>query len=295
MSPPLELREGDFAAFFEAPFRAYGADSLYVSPARSDLLRFLDERKNPLFARFGARRFYTVHEGGAPIGRIVAHVHRTSNERHGLRRSFFGYFDCADDREAAQRLLAAAEEFGRAQGCEEIAGNFNLTAMQQCGVVTDGFESQPYTDQMYNPPHVPALLEACGYERFFPMRTIEVDLARLDPETLLGPRIGVALAQPVDALGDVARAGSAGSARSLPRAPRRLRPEPNVRPLTDESSCSGTHSVDPRSRISAVHGPTAGRRGRVRPHTNPLLHEARASPGRRRSPYLRSACGARAR
>src|SRR5262245_33775422 len=160
MSPPLELREDDFPAFFEAPFRAYGADSLYVSPLKSDLSRFLDARKNPLFTRFGSRRTYTAHRDGAPVGRIVAHVHRSSNERHRMRLSFFGYFDCADDPEAARLLLGAAEAFGRAQGCDEIAGNFNLTAMQQCGVVTDGFENRPYTDQIYNPPHVPKLLES---------------------------------------------------------------------------------------------------------------------------------------
>ena len=64
-----ELREGDIDAFFEAPFRAYGASSLYVSPLASDLRRFLDERRNPLFARFGARRFYTAHRDGHVTGR----------------------------------------------------------------------------------------------------------------------------------------------------------------------------------------------------------------------------------
>ena len=192
----VELREGDFEAFFGVPFRVYGKDSLYVSPLRSDLRRFLDARANPLFVHFGERAFYTAHRGGAAVGRIVAHVHRPSNVRHGLSRSFFGYFDCADDLEAARLLLNAAEDFGRRQGCAEIAGNFNLTAMQQCGVVTDGFDKRPYSDQMYNPPHVPRLLESLGYEQFFPMRTIEVDLDRLDTDRLVGPKQRDILADP---------------------------------------------------------------------------------------------------
>src|SRR5262249_10261932 len=116
----LELREGDAGAFFDVPFRAYGSDSPYVSPLRSDLERFLHDRKNPLFARFGSRRFFVAVRDGAPVGRIVAHVHRASNERFGWRRAYFGYFDCVQDAEVAGRLLAAAEDHGRSQGCDEI-------------------------------------------------------------------------------------------------------------------------------------------------------------------------------
>ena len=165
-----------------------------MSPLASDLRRILDPAKNPLFLRAGAGRFYTAHRAGDVIGRIVAHVHHASNARHGLARSYFGFFDCADDVEAARSLLGAAEDFGRAQGCSEIAGNFNLTAMQQIGVATAGFDNAPYTDQVYNPPHLPALLAACGYAPTFPMRTAELDLLRFDPETLLGEKQRAVLA-----------------------------------------------------------------------------------------------------
>lgn len=184
----LELREGDLDAFFRVPFAVYGADSLYVSPFKSDLARWLDAEANPLFRRFGTRRFFTVHRDGEPVGRIVAHVHRASNERHGTRRSGFGFFDCADDAEAAGLLLGRAEAFGREQGTDEIAGSFNLTAMQQMGVMTGGFENAPYTDMVYGPPHLPRLLAEHGYEPFFPMSTFEVDLTRLDPGVLLRNR-----------------------------------------------------------------------------------------------------------
>lgn len=272
----LELREGDAQAFFRVPFEVYGPRSPYVSPLESDLRRFLDARANPLFARFGARRFFTVHRGEAMLGRIVAHVHRAANERHGTERSSFGYFDCADDLAAARLLLAAAEDFGRAQGCDEIAGAFNLTAMQQCGIVTDGFEGVPYSDQVYNPPHVPRLLEACGYARFFPMRTSEVDLARLDPETLLGPAQRAALADP-RLRWETIRAR--GITRLLRQVCRVLNDgfdrNPMFVPLTEEEFLFQAKDLmwvlDPR--ISAlVHGPD-GPAGAVVciPDLNPLL------------------------
>jgi GNAT superfamily N-acetyltransferase len=183
----LELREGDIDEFFAVPFSIYPATSPYVSPMQSDLRRFLDVARNPLFQRRGRGTFFTARRGGKPIGRIVAHVHDASNTLHATNRSCFGYFDCANDDEAARTLLGAAERWGREHGFSEIAGNFNLTAMQQMGVLTDGFDRAPFTDMQYNPPHIATLLEANGYARFFPMTTFELDLTMFDPAKCVGP------------------------------------------------------------------------------------------------------------
>lgn len=182
------LREGDFEEFFAVPFLCYEKTSFYVSPLKSDLRRFLSRSENPLFAKHGDFTFFTVRKSGRPIGRIVAHVHHASNRLHGLARCYFGFFDCANDREAAGILLDAAEGWGRRRGLSEIAGNFNLTAMQQIGVVTSGHEHAPYTDQIYNPDYTPRLLVGHGYEPFFPMTTFELDLTDFDPGKLMGPK-----------------------------------------------------------------------------------------------------------
>ncbi|MBV8686449.1 MAG: GNAT family N-acetyltransferase [Alphaproteobacteria bacterium] len=177
----VELVSGDRDAFFEAPFNAYRPGDGYVSPFRSDLLRMLDPAANPLWTAGNPWRFWTAHRKGRPIGRIVAHVHGQSNALHGLSRAQFGFFDCADDGEAARALLDAAAGFARETGQSELVGNFNLTAMQQSGVQTGGFGARAYTDMIVNPPHVPRLLEANGFRPFFPMRTFELDLAAAAP------------------------------------------------------------------------------------------------------------------
>jgi hypothetical protein len=184
----LVLREGDFGAFFEAPFQAYGSAWPYVSPMRGDLRRMLDRDANPLFRRFGDGVFFTAHRGRRVVGRITAHVHDASNRQHGLRRSCFGFFDCIDDFEVAHALLGAAERWGAGRGAAEIAGNFNLTAMQQLGVVTEGFDRRPFSDMQYNPPWIPAVLARAGYLPFFPMTTFQLGLAGFDTSCLLGPR-----------------------------------------------------------------------------------------------------------
>lgn len=231
----LELQEGDLDSFFRTPFAVYGAQSLYVSPFKADLARWLDAEANPLFRRFGARRFFTVHRDGLPVGRIVAHVHRASNERHGTQRSGFGFFDCADDAEAARLLLDRAQAFGREQGATEIAGSFNLTAMQQMGVMTEGFENAPFTDQVYGPPHVPRLLAEHGFEPFFPMSTFEVDLARLDPAALLRDRERALLADPGLTWETLRRRSFAVQARGVRQVLNEaFDPNPFFVPLTEE-------------------------------------------------------------
>ena len=196
MSGRLELVERDLQGFLAVTARVYSRETPYVAPMRSDVERYLDPKTNPLFHGHGRGTYFTARRDGVPVGRIVAHVHDDSNRRHGLARSGFGWFDCAEDEEVAMRLLEAAEAWGRSAGCDEIAGNFNLTAMQQVGVLVDGFDGQPYTDMQYNPPHIPRFLERAGYRPFFPMSTHELELERFDPATLLGPRQRELLAAP---------------------------------------------------------------------------------------------------
>lgn len=175
----VELREGDPDAFFEVPFAVYDKAVGYVSPLRGDIRRMLDPARNPLWTSGNPFRYWTAHRGGRPLGRIVAHIHSQSNALHGTLRAQFGFFDCADDADAARALLDAATGFARARGQRELVGNFNLTAMQQAGVQTGGFGNPAYTDMIVGPPYLPGLLERNGFEAFFPMTTFDIDLSQV--------------------------------------------------------------------------------------------------------------------
>ena len=150
----IELIELDFESFFKAPFNAYGKETLYVSPMKSDLKRFLSSKTNPLFESDDDFTFFSAHKNNKPVGRITAHIHHTSNKLHNTNLAYFGFFDCIDDMEVATSLLNACENWAKAKGFSQISGNFNLTAMQQIGVLTDGFEIAPFTDQILSLIHI---------------------------------------------------------------------------------------------------------------------------------------------
>jgi GNAT superfamily N-acetyltransferase len=181
----IEIRTGDRRAAFDAPFNVYPAQSPYVSPMWPDLNKMLDPERNPL-ARDGRGRLelFTAHADGRPVGRIVAVMHDASNRRHGTARGQFGFFDCGDDARVADALLSAAESWLHARGASEAVGDFNLTAMQMAGVVTDGFDAPPYTDMMWSPPHIAGHLTRRGYRAIFPMTTFETDLDAAVPDAL---------------------------------------------------------------------------------------------------------------
>ncbi|MBI1685578.1 GNAT family N-acetyltransferase [Caulobacter hibisci] len=185
----ITLRERDLTGFFQVPFEVYPADSPYVSPMLADLQRYLDPALNPLMRDGGGQlTYFTAYRDHRPIGRLVVHTHPASNARHGTRRCQFGFFDCADDVEAARALFDAAEAFARDQGCDELAGSFNLTAMQQSGVLTGGFDETPYTDMIWGPAYLPDLLRDCGLGPTFPMSTFEFEVGPGTADSLLGDR-----------------------------------------------------------------------------------------------------------
>lgn len=190
------LLERDFQTFFQVPFAQYGASEAYVSPFRGDLARMLDGAKNPVFGDPELITYFTVVRGGRPVGRITAHIHRASNERYGQRRGSFGFFDCANDDAAAGMLLGAASDWVASRGCDEICGNFNLTAMQEMGVVVEGHGRVPFTAQHHNPTWIPDLLTGNDFQPFFPMTSWSLDLTAADPDAVLGPRQRELLADP---------------------------------------------------------------------------------------------------
>ncbi len=182
----IEFKINDINSFFETPFQIYG-NFPYISYLKSDLARFLSI-KNPLFKKETDFTYYTAFRQGRIVGRILCHIHHASNDMYKIKRAYFGHFDCINDRAVAKALLDKAEDFGRSHQCTEVAGNFNLTAMQAIGVVTKIHSNYHYTDQVFAPEYIADLLKQCGYEAFFPMVTHETDIQKFNTDLLLGEK-----------------------------------------------------------------------------------------------------------
>jgi GNAT superfamily N-acetyltransferase len=193
----IRIVTGDRKSAYAVTDAVYGASSPYVPPLWSDFDRLLDPARNPFVSEgHGRLEVFAALAGEKPVGRIVAAVHDASNRMHRVQRGQFGFFDCQDDAETARLLLSAAEAWVAARGCTSLSGNFNLTAMQQVGVMTGGFDRAPYTDMVYGPAHISRLLALHGYRQCFPMTTFEFDISTAEPLGMLGPKQRAVLDDP---------------------------------------------------------------------------------------------------
>lgn len=64
-----------------------------------------------------------------------------------------------------------------------------MTAMQEMGILLEGFDEAPVIDETYTAPYYPALLEGAGLSPVFPHTTFRIDdLSTLDGDALLEER-----------------------------------------------------------------------------------------------------------
>ncbi|MFN8524142.1 MAG: GNAT family N-acetyltransferase [Chloroflexota bacterium] len=173
----------------------YPAATPWVPPLDRDVRRLLDPRVNPFFRRGTAQAYLALDAGGAVVGRIAAQVYHGHNVRHGERTAFFGLLESKNEAHVTRALLDAAAEFGARRGCGLLRGPFNLTAMQEVGVLLSGFSEPPALEQTYTAPFYPQLLELSGLQPVHPMTTFRVDdVATVDPLDLLEDRHRLLLA-----------------------------------------------------------------------------------------------------
>jgi RimJ/RimL family protein N-acetyltransferase len=186
----------DLTEWITFPRRAvYAPESSWVPPLDSDLRRLLDRRRNPFFRHGDAVALLARDERGTIVGRVLAHIYHRHNARYGERASFFGYFECQQSADAARALIAAAAACGARQGCTVLRGPFNMTAMQEMGILLDGFDAPPVVDETYTAPYYPALLAAAGLRPVFPVTTFCLDdVAAVNADALLSERHRVLLA-----------------------------------------------------------------------------------------------------
>jgi GNAT superfamily N-acetyltransferase len=74
----------------------------------------------------------------------------------------FGFFE-ADDAAVARALLSSVEAWARARGRALVRGPINLSLNDTCGLLVDGFDTDPMLMMPHNPPEYAGFIESAGY------------------------------------------------------------------------------------------------------------------------------------
>jgi hypothetical protein len=159
---PVERRR-ELSAFIDVSWKIPEAVNhpQWVPPLRMMVRDLLDTKSNP-FYRQADRALFIAERDGTPVGRIAAIENRAHNAFHSDRVGFFGFFECTNDRAAAQALFTAAEQWLRDRALTSIRGPMNPSTNQDCGLLVDGFQEHPQFLTAWNPPHYESLVRSAG-------------------------------------------------------------------------------------------------------------------------------------
>jgi GNAT superfamily N-acetyltransferase len=161
----LEVRpvasKRDLNAFIKLPWRLYRNEPCWVPPLLLERKRFFDRSRNPFF-KHGEAEYFLARREGRVVGRVSAHVDHHLNEFQHNDWGMFGFFECEDDPEAAETLLAEAELWLRDRGRDRMVGPMDFTTNDECGILVEGYDRIPTILTGWHHRYYPRLVETAG-------------------------------------------------------------------------------------------------------------------------------------
>jgi GNAT superfamily N-acetyltransferase len=166
--------------FIKLPWRLYRNERNWVPPLISERKAHLDREHNPFFEHAEAEYFlaWRGRPGhGEPVGRITAHVDHRLNEFQSNEWGLFGFFECEDDPEAAEALLATAERWLRERRRDRMVGPMDFSTNHECGVLVEGHERPPQIFENWHHPRYARQLEGYGLGKAMDLLKWELEIA----------------------------------------------------------------------------------------------------------------------
>ena len=150
--------------FLRLPWFINSNDPAWVPPLIMSQKDIFDREKHPVY-RDSPTEFFLAFREDKPVGRIAVILNQPHNRLHGEKTGFFGFLEGINDPEVFGALLAEAEEWLLAQGCERIVGPMNPNINYELGVLVEGFKAPPYFMLTHNPTYYDPILQSLGYHK----------------------------------------------------------------------------------------------------------------------------------
>ena len=167
MSASIEVRtvrgRRETRRFVDYMYERNDGDPHWVPPLRIGEHERLNPKKNPFFAH-AAVELMLAWRDDRVVGRIAAIDDRLHQETHHDNVAMFGFFEAADG-EVAGALLGAVEIWARARGRTSVRGPISPSLNEMCGLLIDGFDTDPMLLMPHNPPEYAAQIESAGYAK----------------------------------------------------------------------------------------------------------------------------------
>jgi hypothetical protein len=152
------------AAWLALPGRLMRDDPNWIPPLEIHEQRRISANHNPFFT-FGEAQLFMAWRESEPVGRISAQLNRRHLDTHRDATGHFGFFDCADDTDAARELIETAARWLRARGARRMVGPLSFSINEEVGVLVRGFELAPAILMGHAPHWSSNLLEQAGLSK----------------------------------------------------------------------------------------------------------------------------------
>lgn len=159
---PITPKKSELKKYVQFGIDLYKGNDCYVPPLVFDEIDTLRPDKNPAFD-FCCAQSFMAYRDNKPVGRITAIINDVVNQRTGEKTMRFGWVDFIDDKEVADAIFKAAEDWGRNQGMTSIVGPMGFSDMDHEGMLIDGFNELGTMATIYNHAYYPTHMERMGY------------------------------------------------------------------------------------------------------------------------------------
>ncbi len=173
----------EMRAFVELPYELYAGDPTWIPPLLTEQRHQFSPKS--AFFEHAQVRLFVAYRDGRPVGRISAQIDELHIERYADATGHFGVLEAIDDPAVFAALLAAAEEWLRAQGMKRVVGPFNLSINGDIGILTEGFEHPPVFLTGHGRPYYDARVKALGYHKVKDVVAYSMDPAATPPRTMV--------------------------------------------------------------------------------------------------------------
>ncbi len=178
------LTKADRKAFVDLPFRLYRDNPSWVPPLKDESYGLITPGKNPFFEHAVAQLFL-AERNGRVVGRISASIDHMwtpmpADKGGGADSGNWGYLD-AEDKGVADLLIAAAEDWLRAQGVRRALGPVSMSIWEEPGLLIKGHDHAPTVMMGYDDPRYEAWVESWGYRKAKDLHTWDLDITKPFP------------------------------------------------------------------------------------------------------------------
>lgn len=166
--------KSDIKRFLKFAWEIYKDYPFWVPPLLFDKLKILDKKKNP-FYKHADSQLFIAERNGKIVGRIAAIRNDLHNQVHNDKVGFFGFFECINDQNVANKLFDAAKKWLQNQGCDTMRGPANPSSNDEYAMLIEGFDDEPRILMPYNPKYYLELCDNYGFKKAKDLYAYSID------------------------------------------------------------------------------------------------------------------------